>query len=187
VIVKTFDISGLALVVPRRFEDARGHFAETWSDRRFREAVADAGFVQDNQSLTRRKGTVRGLHYQRPPAGQGKLVRVLAGAILDVAVDVRAGSPTFGRHAAVRLDAREGAQFWVPEGFLHGFCTLEDDTAVAYKVTSYYSPEHDAGVAFDDPQLGIDWPVTAAEAVLSDKDRSLPRFADMPAAFMWQA
>lgn len=186
-IVRTFDIRDVALVIPDRFGDARGHFSETWSDRRFREQVADVGFVQDNQSLSRRKGTVRGLHFQRPPAGQGKLVRVLEGAILDVAVDVRAGSPTYGRHVAARLDAAEGAQLWVPEGFLHGFCTLEDDTVVAYKVTRYYSAEHDAGVAFDDPDIAIDWPVTAAEAILSDKDRNLPRLADLPAPFAWTA
>lgn len=182
-LVETFAIRDVALVTPKRFEDARGYFAETWSDRLFREKVADVSFVQDNQSLSRHKGTIRGLHYQRPPAAQGKLVRVLRGSILDVAVDVRKGSPTFGQHVAVRLDAQTGAQLWVPEGFLHGFCTLEDDTEVAYKVTNYYSAEHDAGIAFDDPMLAIDWTVSAADAVLSDKDRKLPRLAEDIALF----
>lgn len=184
--VQIFEIPDVALVTPRRFEDSRGYFVETWSDRLFREKVADVGFVQDNQSLTRHKGTIRGLHYQRPPAAQGKLVRVLQGSILDVAVDVREGSPTFGKHVAVRLDAMDGAQLWVPEGFLHGFCTLEDNTEVAYKVTSYYSAEHDAGIAFDDPALAIDWPVSAADVVLSDKDRHLPKLSEQAVLFTYQ-
>lgn len=183
--IQTFEVPDVMLVTPRRFEDPRGFFVETWSDRIFREKVADVGFVQDNQSLTRNKGTIRGLHYQRPPAAQGKLVRVLRGAILDVAVDVRHGSPTFGKHVAVRLDAQNGAQLWVPEGFLHGFCTLEDDTEVAYKVTDYYSAEHDTGVAFDDPALAIAWPVNAAEAILSDKDRGLLRLDEQPTLFTY--
>lgn len=185
--VLRFEVRDVALITPRRFSDDRGFFCETWSDRLFREKVADFGFVQDNHSLSRTKGTLRGLHFQRPPAEQGKLVRVLRGSVLDVAVDIRTGSPTFGQHVAVELSVENNAQLWVPPGFLHAFCTLEDDTEVAYKVTGYYSGEHDAGVAWDDPDLGIEWPVAADDVVLSDKDRKHPRLRDLPPIFTYEA
>ena len=174
---------GPVLVTPRRFEDDRGFFSETFGDARFRAAVADVSFVQDNHSLSRAPGTIRGLHYQAPPMAQGKLVRVVRGAILDVAVDIRHGSPTFGEHVAVELSADNWAQLWVPEGFAHGFCTLAPDTEVVYKVTASYSPDHDFGLAFDDPELAIDWPVPPSAAVLSDKDRRHPRLAELPHHF----
>jgi dTDP-4-dehydrorhamnose 3,5-epimerase len=181
-----FDIPDLRLIIPKRFSDARGHFQETWSDRLFREKIGNVTFVQDNQSVSIKKGTVRGLHFQKPPYAQGKLVRVLRGSILDVSVDIRKGSPTYGRHIAVKLDTVEGAQMWVPPGFLHGFCTLEDQTEVFYKVTSYYSPSHDVGVLWSDPDLGIKWPVDARSAVLSEKDRQHPRLSDLPDYFQYK-
>lgn len=183
--VRFFDIPDVALVTPRRFEDARGFFAETWSERAFRARVADIGFVQDNHSKSTRIGTVRGLHFQRPPHAQGKLVRVIRGAVLDVAVDIRKGSPGWGRSVAVELSAAEGAQLWIPPGFLHGFCTLEDNTELLYKATAYYSADHDAGVLWDDADLGLTWPVGAEVAILSDKDRNLPRLRDLPDYFIY--
>jgi dTDP-4-dehydrorhamnose 3,5-epimerase len=176
-------IPDVKLIIPKRFSDSRGYFSETWSERRFCEEIANVTFVQDNQSVSARKGTVRGLHFQKPPFAQGKLVRVVRGSILDVAVDIRSGSPTCGRHVAIRLDALEGAQLWVPPGFLHGFCTLENDTEVFYKVTSYYSASHDAGVLWNDEDLSIQWPVDANSAFLSDKDKRLPHLKDLPAYF----
>lgn len=148
---------------------------ETFKDAWFRENVADVTFVQDNQSMSAQAGTIRGLHYQKAPFGQGKLVRCLKGAIFDVAVDIRKESATFGRWIGVTLTAEGAEQLWVPEGFAHGFCTLETDTEVFYKVTNPYSKEHDAGLAFDDPAIGVEWPVPLTEAVLSDKDRAQPR------------
>jgi dTDP-4-dehydrorhamnose 3,5-epimerase len=177
------NIPDLKLITPKRFTDVRGYFSETWSDRRFREEVAKVTFVQDNQSVSAKKGTLRGMHFQRPPFAQGKLVRVLRGSILDVAVDIRKGSSTYRQHAAVKLDAVEGAQLWVPPGFLHGFCTLEDETEVYYKVTSYYSPNHDAGVLWNDQDLGINWPVEPDSVVLSDRDKRHPRLRDLPDYF----
>jgi dTDP-4-dehydrorhamnose 3,5-epimerase len=184
--VHQLDIPGLTLILPKRFSDARGHFSETWSDRLFREKIENVSFVQDNQSMSAKKATVRGLHFQKPPDAQGKLVRVVRGSIFDITVDIRKGSPTYGRHVAVRLDAVEGAQLWVPPGFLHGFCTLEDQTEVFYKVTAYYSPSHDAGVLWSDPDLGINWPVDAQSAILSDKDWQLPRLRDLPDYFYYK-
>src|SRR5271165_6070732 len=148
---QALEIPDIRLIIPKRFGDARGYFSETWSDRRFREEIANVTFVQDNQSFTAKKGSLRGLHFQKPPFAQGKLVRVVRGSILDVAVDIRKGSPTYQQHVAARLDALEASQLWVPPGFLHGFCTLEDMTEVFYKVTSYYSANHDAGVVWNDP------------------------------------
>lgn len=173
------EIPAVKRVLPSRFGDDRGWFSETFRV----DALAAGGisdvFVQDNQSFSASAGTVRGLHYQTAPAAQGKLVRVLAGSILDVAVDLRRGSPTFGRHVAVRLDAAGGEQLFVPVGFAHGFCTLEPDTMVAYKVTAYYSRENDRNMLWNDKDLGIAWPVGEADAILSDKDKVAPRFADV--------
>jgi len=183
--VRNLELPDLALILPRRFVDDRGFFAETWSDRDFRTHVTDVGFVQDNHSKSTRRGTVRALHCQRPPAAQGKLVRVVRGSVLDVAVDIRRGSRGYGRTVAVKLDAAEGAELWVPPGFLHGFCTLEDDTEVLYKVTAYYSPADETGVLWNDPDLDIDWPVDATQAILSDKDRVLPRLRDLPQLFAY--
>jgi dTDP-4-dehydrorhamnose 3,5-epimerase len=180
---REFDVPGLKFFVPRRSTDARGFFSEIWIDRWFREEIADVAFVQDNQTVSTRQGTVRGLHFQKPPAAQGKLVRVVRGSIFDVAVDIRKGSPSYRQHVATRLDAAEGAQLWVPPGFLHGFCTLEDETEVYYKVTSYYSPSHDAGVLWNDQDLGINWPVEPDAVVLSDKDKRHPRLRDLPDYF----
>jgi dTDP-4-dehydrorhamnose 3,5-epimerase len=180
-----FEIPDVKLIVPKRFSDHRGYFSETWSDKQFRQQIVDVTFVQDNQSFSVKTGTLRGLHFQRPPHSQGKLIYVTRGSIFDVAVDIRKGSPTYKRHIATRLGAAEGAQFWVPPGFLHGFCTLEDETVVLYKVTSYYSPDHDGGVTWDDPDLDIHWPVDAGSVILSDKDRSLPLLRDLPDYFAY--
>jgi dTDP-4-dehydrorhamnose 3,5-epimerase len=181
--IRQFDIPDVKLIVPKRFTDTRGYFSETWSDQSFRRTIANVVFLQDNQSVTAKKGTLRGLHFQKPPFAQGKLVRVVHGSILDVAVDIRQGSPTYRQHIAVKLDASEGAQLWIPTGFLHGFCTLEDATEVFYKVTAYYSANHDAGVVWNDPTLGIDWPVDPESVVLSEKDQRLPRWSDLPDHF----
>jgi dTDP-4-dehydrorhamnose 3,5-epimerase len=178
------EIPAVRLVVPVRHGDARGWFCETYRADVLGKAGIDDHFVQDNQSFSAPEGTVRGLHFQAPPAAQGKLVRVLAGAILDVAVDIRRGSPSYGRHVAVRLDAEAGHQLYVPVGFAHGFCTLEPDTMVAYKVSGgLYSPAHDGAIAFDDPDLAIDWPVTRSTASLSAKDAAAPPFAGFDSPF----
>lgn len=176
-------LSGVVVLSPKRFDDPRGFFSEVYNKRRYAEAGVTADFIQDNHSRSGPVGTVRGLHFQRPPFAQAKLVRVLKGAILDVAVDLRRGSPTFGRHVAVELSASAWNQLFVPAGFAHGFCTLEPDTEVFYKVDAYYSAEHDGGVLWNDPALAIAWPVTAEQAVLSDKDRRLPLLADVGEGF----
>jgi dTDP-4-dehydrorhamnose 3,5-epimerase len=170
-------------IVPERFEDHRGFFVETYNRRRLAEAGLDLGFVQDNHSRSREKGVLRGLHYQVAPHAQAKLVRVVRGRILDVAVDIRAGSPTFGQHVAEELSAANGVQLLIPVGFAHGFVTLEPDTEVVYKVTDYYAPECDRGIAFDDPALDIDWRLGGGQAVVSEKDRQHPRLGDAPADF----
>ncbi len=176
--IEKTSLAGVLLVTPSVFGDDRGTFMEAFRQDVFAAAVPGVAFVQDNVSLSTRKGTVRGLHYQRPPMGQGKLVRCGRGAVLDVAVDVRRGSPTFGRHVAVELSQDNRRQLWVPIGFLHGFCTLTDDAEVLYKVTAHYSPTHDGAVAWNDPDLGIAWPVDAASAILSAKDAAAPRLKD---------
>ena len=176
-------IDGVLIVRPKRFGDARGYFSETFHAREFAAVGVEGPFVQDNQSLSAEPGTVRALHFQRPPHAQGKLVRCLKGAIFDVAVDLRGGSPTYGQHVAVELDAEQGLQLWVPAGMAHGFCTLTAMTEVAYKTTAYYAPEADTGLAWDDPDLAIDWPLPAGGPVLSAKDRTLPPFADFVTPF----
>ncbi|GEP12329.1 dTDP-4-dehydrorhamnose 3,5-epimerase [Methylobacterium gnaphalii] len=170
-------------MIPGRHGDNRGWFSEVYRADRLAQAGIANLFVQDNQSFSAPAGTLRGLHFQTPPAAQAKLVRVLAGAILDVAVDIRRSSPTFGKYVAVRLDAEGGEQLFVPHGFAHGFCTLEPNTMVAYKVDAYYSPAHDRAIAWNDPEIGISWPVGEAEASLSAKDRAAPRLADAPELF----
>ncbi len=178
-IITPTPIDAVRIVQPRRIGDARGWFEETWRADAFAAAGIDVTFVQDNQSFSAKAGTVRGLHFQLPPFAQAKLVRVVSGAILDVAVDLRRGSPTFGRHVAVRLDSENGTQLFIPVGFAHGFCTLVENTAVSYKVSGVYSREHDRGMRWNDPALGIDWPVSEDEAQLSDKDRIAPLLAEL--------
>ncbi len=166
------------IIQPRKFEDSRGFFVETYSAPALQAAGIDLTFVQDNQSYSAEIGTLRGLHFQRPPFAQDKLVRVIRGRIWDVAVDMRRSSPTFGKWFGIELSAENQTQLLVPIGFAHGFLTLESDTEVIYKVSAPYSGSHDAGVAWDDPDLGIDWPLPVARPVLSDKDQVLRRLAD---------
>jgi dTDP-4-dehydrorhamnose 3,5-epimerase len=167
---------------PPRFSDERGFFSEVWSNAGFAEVGIGTGFVQDNVSLSRRKGVVRGLHFQMPPVAQAKLVRVARGAIFDVGVDIRRSSPTFGKWAGVVLSAEEWNQLYVPEGFAHGFVTLEDDTEVSYKASAPYSPEHDRAIRFDDPAIGIEWPIEG-EPILSAKDAAAPLLAAIDTGF----
>ena|SRR5665648_262828 len=181
------EIPDVILVTPRRFGDARGFFSETYNKTQFAKIGIDAEFVQDNHSLSQSKGTVRGLHFQTPPHAQDKLVRVCRGAILDVAVDIRHGSPSFGRFVSSVLSAENWQQLWVPKGFAHGFCTLEDNTEVIYKVTDFYAPDCDKGLAWDDPGLGIEWPVSSRDAILTVKDRGFPNLADLPTYFRVRA
>lgn len=177
-------LPGLLIVQPDRFEDARGFFSESWNKR----ALADLGittdFVQDNHSLSHARGTVRGLHYQEPPAAQAKLVRCSRGTIYDVAVDIRRGSPTYGQHFGVELSFENGKQLFVPEGMLHGFMTLEEDCEINYKCSDYYSKQHDRSVRWD--SCGIQWPQSAGDPVLSDKDRDAPLFEDLITQFSFQ-
>ncbi len=183
--IKPTAIPGVFLLGPRFFHDARGYFVETYNQRAAHAAGITADFVQDNQAFSHQRGTVRALHFQAPPHAQAKLVRVLRGSIYDVAVDLRAGSPTYGRWTAATLTAHSGEQIFVPRGFAHGYCTLEADTEVAYKVDDYYAPDCDRGVIWNDPALAVDWPVSPSDAVLSDKDRQLPRFADFVTPFRY--
>jgi len=181
--VQALDIPDVKLLTPPRYRDPRGFFSETWSAKREAAAGIPGPFVQDNHSLSVPRGTVRGLHLQVAPSVQGKLVRCVRGAIWDVAVDVRHGSATFGRHVAAVLSAENWCQLWVPGGFLHGFCTLEPDTEVIYKVTADYDRAAERGVVWNDPDLALPWPVAAGAAVLSDKDLVLPRLRDCPPWF----
>jgi dTDP-4-dehydrorhamnose 3,5-epimerase len=181
--VSASEIADVKIVAPVRHGDERGYFSETYNKRDFAAAGIALDFVQDNHSLSRPAGTIRGLHFQLAPFAQDKLVRVVRGAILDVAVDLRRGSPSYGRHVAVTLRASDPRQLLVPIGFAHGFCTLEPDTEVIYKVTNYYSAPHDRGILWSDPALGIDWPSAAQHATLSAKDRQLPLLRDIDAPF----
>jgi dTDP-4-dehydrorhamnose 3,5-epimerase len=181
--VVDMEVPGVILVRPTKIGDARGYFIETYSRQAFAEAGITAEFVQDNQSLSATPGTLRGLHFQRPPFAQAKLVRVLRGAIFDVAVDLRVGSPHFGRWCGATLTAAGAEQLFVPRGFAHGFVTLEPDTEVAYKVDSYYSAECDAGIAFDDPEVGVKWPWPKDGVTLSAKDKTLPRLSAIVSPF----
>jgi len=178
------DIDGVYLIEPQRFSDDRGFFSETFRQSRFREATGiSAEFIQDNFSFSKLRGTVRGLHYQSPPFAQGKLVRCTRGEVMDVAVDVRKGSETYGQSVQAKLSAENGRQIWVPEGFLHGFATLTDNCEVVYKVTNYYSGAHDGNVRWNDPELDIDWGISNDEAVLSDKDKIAPLFTEWVTPF----
>lgn len=173
------------ILTPRRFGDARGWFMETWNAQRMADAGLDLPWVQDNHSFSAAKGTLRGLHFQSPPRAQDKLVRCTRGAILDVAVDIRTGSPSYGHHVAVELTPENGRQLFVPKGFLHGFVTLTDDTEVQYKCTDLYAPENDGAVRWDDPAIGIDWGTTSP--TLSDKDARAPLLSDIGQPFRYGA
>jgi dTDP-4-dehydrorhamnose 3,5-epimerase len=177
------EIPAVKVLVPKKFGDHRGFFSEVYSDTLLAGLGVEARFVQDNHSLSAEKGVVRGLHYQLPPMAQDKLIRVVRGAIIDVAVDIRRGSPTFGRHVACLLSAENWKQMFVPAGFAHGFATLEPNTEVLYKVTNYYSPSHERGIRWNDPKLGINWHVPETDAVLSERDRKHPMLAEMSDLF----
>ena len=184
-IVET-EIADIKLLKPVRHVDSRGFFSEVFREDKLRENGIEIHFVQDNHSLSASTGVVRGLHFQTPPYAQAKLLRVTAGSIFDVAVDIRWGSPTFGRHVAVVLNAADWNQIFVPEGFAHGYCTLEPNTEVLYKVSAYYSPEHDRGLLWNDPALGIAWPVSTDDALVSDKDRKHPVLSGLPRFFRYE-
>ncbi|WHS32605.1 dTDP-4-dehydrorhamnose 3,5-epimerase [Brucella sp. NM4] len=176
--VRSLGLDGVFEIIPRKFGDDRGFFSETYNAKSFADSGIDLTFVQDNHSFSAAKGVVRGLHYQLPTRAQDKLVRVIRGAILDVAVDIRKSSPTFGRWVALEVSAEKWNQILVPKGFAHGFMTLVENTEVIYKVTDYYSPEHDRSIRFDDPAIGIEWPLPSSGVQLSDKDQKAPLFAD---------
>ncbi len=176
--VRETEIPGALIVEPDVHRDARGYFAETYNAARYQQAGIAAQFVQDNESLSQ-KGVLRGLHWQAGEWSQAKLVRVVRGAVWDVAVDIRQGSPTYGRHVAVTLSGENGRQFFIPRGFAHGFLVLEDDTLFAYKCDNLYHPESERGMKFDDPALGISWPELDAPRLLSPKDLRHPGFADI--------
>ena len=184
-LIEATPLPGVLRLTPRRFGDARGFFAETWNLKTLRAAGLDLPeFVQDNHSFSTAPGTVRGLHYQAPPDAQGKLVRCGRGRLMDVAVDARRGSPTYGQWHAEELSFDNGRMLWVPAGFLHGFATLEPDTEIVYKCTAFYAPESDGAVRFD--SLGIDWGTDLSGAVLSPKDAAAPAFADWQSPFAWE-
>lgn len=182
-LVEPCRIEDVLALTPKRFEDPRGYFCETYSERTIAAAGVRDRFVQDNQSRSVMQGTIRGLHFQIPPFAQAKLVRVLRGSIYDVAVDIRAGSPSFGQYAGCVLSAAKGNQFYVPAGFAHGFVTLEPDTEIFYKVSNFYSVAHDKGIVWDDPDIAIDWPLAGGAPLTSEKDAGLPRLRDLPAYF----
>ena len=176
--IKT-EIDGVLILEPRVFEDERGYFFESFNLREFREAVGDVDFVQDNESKSRR-GVVRGLHFQKGPHAQAKLLRVVKGAVLDVAVDIRPGSPTFGKHVSVVLSGDNHRQFFIPRGMAHGFKVISDEAIFQYKCDNYYCREAEAGIAWDDPDLGIDWLESDGEVILSEKDSRNPRLSEIP-------
>ena len=181
--VEHLNIPDVRLLSPRKHGDRRGFFSETYSRKALAVIGIDIDFVQDNHSYSADKGTVRGLHFQTPPFAQDKLVRVVRGSVFDIAVDLRQGSPTYGRHAGAVLSAQAWNQILVPIGFAHGFMTLEPDTEVIYKVSNYYAPDHDKGLLWNDPALGINWPISDDEAVFSEKDGKLPRLAELVTPF----
>ncbi len=183
--VEATAIPQLRIFTPQRHRDSRGFFSEVYNRRAFAEVGVDLEFVQDNQSQSRGVGTLRGLHFQRPPFAQAKLVRVLRGRIYDVAVDIRVGSPTYGQWVGVELSAENFRQLLIPVGFLHGFVTLTPETEVFYKVTAPYSAGHDGGVAWDDPDIGIDWPPEAVHPMLSARDARQPRLRDIDNPFVF--
>ena len=186
-LIEATTLPDVKLLTPKRFGDNRGYFSEVYKQTALREAGLDLEFIQDNQSLSREVGTLRGLHYQAPPFAQAKLVRVVTGRIYDVAVDIRVGSPSYGKWVGAELSADNLQQLLVPVGFLHGFVTLEPDTTVLYKVTAPYSAAHDGGVAWDDPDIGIVWPLSGSAPVLSAKDGQQPRLNELANPFRYGA
>jgi len=184
---RTFDIEGPLELLPRKFEDERGYFSEIFRKSVFEEKAGAVEFVQDNQSLSVRPGTIRGIHFQTRPCAQGKLVRCSSGSVLDVAVDLRHDSPSFGKWIAITLSASALNQLWIPVGFGHAFCTHELNSVISYRVTDYYSAEHDQGVAWDDPDIAIDWPAIADAETLSGKDRTQPSLASLPPLFSMES
>ena len=178
------EIPGGLVIEPDVFGDHRGWFCETWNRQKLHDAGIDADFVQDNQSYTKARGTLRGLHFQQNPMSQAKLVRVVRGAVLDVAVDLRKGSPTYLKHVGVELSAENKRQFFIPKGFAHGFLTLTDDVEFVYKVDAPYAPDCDRSVRFDDPEIGVDWP--CEEPILSDKDKKAPLLRDSDCNFVFE-
>lgn len=187
ILIEPTDLSGVLIISPRRFGDDRGFFCETWNAGRLAEHGINTDFVQDNQSLSGTVGTVRGLHYQSPPHAQDKLVRCGQGALLDVAVDIRKDSPTYGEWIGVELSAENGKQLLIPKGFLHGFVTLEQDTEILYKCSDYYAPECDGAIRFDDPDISVDWGILPNDAVLSEKDAAAPFLKDFDSPFTYEA
>lgn len=180
-------IPDVFLFTPRRFGDDRGWFSETFNARTLAKETGPLDWVQDNQSLSKPKWTLRGLHFQAPPFAQDKLVRVIRGSVLDVAVDIRRGSPTYGKHVSAKLTAENGEQIFVPKGFAHGFLTLENGCEIAYKVSNYYDQASDRGIRWSDPALAIEWGAPAEKVVLSPKDAAAPLLADTPDYFRWRA
>ncbi|WP_085310537.1 dTDP-4-dehydrorhamnose 3,5-epimerase [Planktotalea arctica] len=185
--IEKTSLSGVLILTPERFGDARGFFSESYSAQSFAQNGLHYDFVQDNHSMSSQVGTVRGLHFQAPPYAQSKLVRCGRGALFDVAVDIRKGSPTFGQWTGVELSFENGKQLLVPQGFLHGFATLEPDTEIVYKCDNYYSPECDGAVRFDDPDIGINWHLGGHQAILSDKDATAPLLKDFDSPFTFEA
>lgn len=171
------------VVVPKRHFDSRGWLSETFHERRLCELGITCHFVQDNQSSSERAGTLRGFHFQRPPAAQAKLVSAVRGRVLDVAVDIRRGSPTFGKYVSIELSSETGSQLYIPEGFAHGFVSLEDHVLMMYKASNYYAPSHDAGICWNDPDIAFPWPFKDADITKSDKDGRLPRLKDLESPF----
>lgn len=184
--VHVLDMPDVKIIKLQKHGDHRGFFSETYNKKALAESAIHLDFVQDNHSLSVEKGVVRGLHYQIPPFAQDKLLRVIRGSVFDVAVDLRKGSPTFGKHISVILSTKEWNQILIPKGFAHGFCTLEPNTEVLYKVTDYYAPSSERGVLWNDPELGIQWPVSLNTAILSDKDRLFPKFSEVKDFFDYE-
>jgi dTDP-4-dehydrorhamnose 3,5-epimerase len=186
-LVSQTEIPGVWAIRPRVFSDDRGTFTETYNARTFAMIGVEPIFVQDNQSISERKGTVRGLHFQIPPMAQAKLVRVLKGTVLDVAVDLRQGSPTYGNYVSRLLSAANEEQLFLPAGFAHGFCTRENDTLVLYKVSSFYSPAHERGLRWNDPAVAIDWGISEEEALVSVRDQAYPGLAELSTFFEYHS
>ena len=180
-IIKT-DIEGLIIIKPQIFKDSRGYFFESFSQREFNEKVTPIQFVQDNESCSS-YGVMRGLHFQKPPYSQSKLVRCVKGSVLDVAVDIRKGSPTYGKHVAVELSAENHLQFFIPKGFAHGFAVLSEDAIFQYKCDEFYTPQSEGGIQLMDESLGINWPISADDAILSDKDKKYPKLSEITSDF----
>jgi dTDP-4-dehydrorhamnose 3,5-epimerase len=184
--VEALAIAEVKLITPVQHKDPRGFFSETWNQGRFAEAGIPGPFIQDNHVISTQAGVLRGLHCQIGENAQGKLVRCVKGAIYDVAVDARKGSPTYGRYVGAEISAKNWTQIWVPAGFLHAYCTLTEETEVIYKVTGAYDKEAERGVIWNDPDIGIKWPIAADKVLLSGKDKELPRLRELPPLFQYE-